>query len=634
LSKKEKTTAGGFGKSFASMWKRLFKRNKLEINVLEEEALRTPLKTVMINLLHNKFAIVGFLGFVAVCLFCFIGAALNPLPLTYVEYTNSNLQPGMNYLSYPKSLADKNVVKIVSGVSFSIALDDQGDLTIWGTECNQELPGVADYIMNIPEHIQNAKIVDIESGGAHIIAEDELGYFYAWGHFGHGQTVIPNDVHHEMSMDGFTGIKKMAAMTRWSAILGDSGDGSGYVYLWGSMQTEQSFQGLYAANRAVDIAAGDNHIVLLHPDGTISVVGQAGIEVIEQVPAALQDGSVNVVMIASTNRNALALDDTGKLWLWGSAEYKLSTLPEISGKVISMDGGYKNFVVATDEGEIIVWGSNELHQLELPKNLQGKGTGVKNVFADYFQFYATDENGRILGAWGNRGYVWGSDNFGRDVMVRIMHGGRISLTVGIIAVAISTFIAILIGLSSGFFGGWVDHTLMRVTDVFDSLPFLPIVVTLNYVIGHSISPTARVYLLMVLLGVLGWMYLARLIRAQLLLEREKDFVLAARALGIKQGGIMVRHILPNVLSYVIVSITLGYATMILQEAVFSFLGFGVKEPTPSWGNMLNSAMESAVIKYYWWRWIIPALFVIAAAFSINLLSDGLREAMDPKANER
>jgi len=139
---------------------------------------------------------------------------------------------------------------------------------------------------------------------------------------------------------------------------------------------------------------------------------------------------------------------------------------------------------------------------------------------------------------------------------------------------------------------------------------------------------------MALLGILGWMPLARLIRAQLLLEREKDFVLAARSLGIKQSGIMLRHILPNVLNMVIVSVTLGYAIYILQEAVFSFLGFGIPEPTPSWGNMLNTAMESAVIQHYWWRWVIPSLFVVAAAFSVNLVGDGLREAMDPRSNER
>jgi len=625
------STARKTGRSIGSLLRRAFVNNKKpQMSALEEEALRTPGKTILLNLLHNKLAIIGFCVFVAMFVFCFVGSWLYPIMEVYVEYPNSNLKPGMNYLKYPSSLDDKNIIKIVSGVSFSIALDDQGELYMWGTECNLELEGVSDFVMDIPDYVKNANIIDIESGGAHVVAKDDQGYFYAWGHYGHGQTYIPNDVNNDMMMDGFKSIVKMAAMTRWTAILGDNG----YVYLWGSMQASQSFVALYAADRAVDIAAGDNHVVLLHRDGTVSVVGQPGTEMMEQVPAALQDGSVKVVSIAATNRNALALDDTGKLWLWGSAEYRIIDMPEISGNVISMDGGYKNFVVATDEGEIIIWGSNELKQLELPKNLQGKNTGVAHVFADYFQFYATDENGRILGAWGNKGYAFGTDQLGRDMLLRVMHGGRISLTVGIVAVLISTVIAIIIGLSAGYLGGWADQLLMRFTDICSAIPFLPVVVTLNYVIGHSMTALGKVYLLMILLGALGWMSLARLIRAQLLLEREKDFVLAARSLGIKQAGIMVRHILPNVINYVIVSITLTYATMILQEAVFSFLQFGVPEPTPSWGNMLTSAQESAVLKFYWWRWVIPALFVVVAAFSINLVGDGLREAMDPKANER
>ena len=613
------------------MFRRLFWRDKTGVDVLEEEALRTPGKTILINLIHNKLAIIGFCAFVAILLFCFLGSALNPLSETYSEFTNANLRPGMNYLKYPKVLSGKNIVKIVSGVSFSVALDDMGDVYIWGTECNLDQNGVSDPIMNIPDEVKKARIVDIESGGAHVVALDDQGFFYAWGHYGHSQTRIPDDILQQMFEENLTSIVKMAAMTRFSALLGDNG----YVYLWGSMQSETIFHtGLYAQTGVVDMVTGDNNMILLHRDGTVSVVGQSGTEVISQIPPELQDGSVRVVDIAATNRNGLALDDQGRLWLWGSSEYKLNELPEINGTPVSIDGGYKNFAVVTDRGEIVIWGSDELNQLKVPKNLTGTGTGAAYVFADYFQFYATDANGAILGAWGNKGYMWGSDQFGRDIFTRTMHGGKISLTVGIWAVIISTAIAILVGLTSGYFGGWVDQVLMRMTDIFSALPFLPIVVTLNYIIGQSISPENRVNLLMVLLGVLGWMSLARLIRAQLLLEREKDFVLAARSLGIKQRGIMVRHILPNVVNFVIVSVTLNYASFILSEAAFSFLGFGVPEPKPTWGNMLNSAMESAVIQFYWWRWIIPALFVVAAAFSINLVSDGLREAMDPKANER
>jgi peptide/nickel transport system permease protein len=220
------------------------------------------------------------------------------------------------------------------------------------------------------------------------------------------------------------------------------------------------------------------------------------------------------------------------------------------------------------------------------------------------------------------------------MFTRVIHGGRISLSVGAIAVVISIFLAILIGLNSGFFGGWIDHALMRLADIVEALPFFPIAVTISFVVGHRMEDRHRMYLIMVVIGVLGWTGLARLIRAQLLLEREKDFVLAARALGIKQSSIMFKHILPNVFNLIIVSMTLGYAGALLTEAGLSFLGFGVIEPDPSWGNMLTSAEQSTVIQFFWWRWIIPAIFVVAAALSINLVGDALREAMDPRSQER
>lgn len=142
------------------------------------------------------------------------------------------------------------------------------------------------------------------------------------------------------------------------------------------------------------------------------------------------------------------------------------------------------------------------------------------------------------------------------------------------------------------------------------------------------------YLIMVILGLISWPGLARLIRAQILIEREKDFVLAARSLGIKEFSIIVRHILPNVLNICIVNITLSYAGNMLTESGLSFLGFGVQQPMPSWGNMLTGAQEPQVIRNYWWEWILPALCIMIAAFSINLIGDGLRSALDPKANEK
>jgi peptide/nickel transport system permease protein len=150
----------------------------------------------------------------------------------------------------------------------------------------------------------------------------------------------------------------------------------------------------------------------------------------------------------------------------------------------------------------------------------------------------------------------------------------------------------------------------------------------------EIDETYRVYMIMVVLGLLSWPGLARLVRGQILKEREQDFVLAAKALGIKEKHIITRHILPNVINVVIVSTTLSYAGALLTESGLSFLGFGVRYPKPSWGNMLTGTQSMTVLRYYWWAWIIPAIFIILTALSVNLVGDGLREAMDPKANER
>jgi peptide/nickel transport system permease protein len=224
----------------------------------------------------------------------------------------------------------------------------------------------------------------------------------------------------------------------------------------------------------------------------------------------------------------------------------------------------------------------------------------------------------------SRDYWLGTDPVGRDVWSRTVYSIRVSLSVGIVAVGISLLIALLLGTVSGYYGGPVDMIIMRLTDVIMTIPGLVIIMAAVSVLGPSI------YNVMAAIGVLGWTGMARLLRAQILSVRERDYVRAAKSIGVADWRIMLLHVLPNSVAPVLVAATFGVAGAILTEAALSFLGFGVLPPTPSWGNMLNAARSFSRLQENPWFWVPPGVMILLTVLAINFIGDGLRDALDPR----
>ena len=251
-----------------------------------------------------------------------------------------------------------------------------------------------------------------------------------------------------------------------------------------------------------------------------------------------------------------------------------------------------------------------------------------NVFAPVFSYGTNADGEEVM-------HILGTDRSGMDIMARLMYGGRISLTISFLAVILNTLLGIVMGGLAGYFGKWVDMVIMRIVDVINCVPTLPIMLIFSaildaYKADYPFLYTYRIYIIMGLLTLISWTGTARLVRGQILFLREQEYMVAADALGMSPARKIFRHLVINVMPQLIVSMTLSLGSMILYEATLGYLDLGVPIPYASWGNMINAAKDTDVLQYYANVWLPSGICIIMAVLAFNFIGDGLRDALDPK----
>lgn len=225
----------------------------------------------------------------------------------------------------------------------------------------------------------------------------------------------------------------------------------------------------------------------------------------------------------------------------------------------------------------------------------------------------------------------GTDTDGRDVLTRLMYGGRISLTVGIVVVLVELIIGVTLGGIAGYYGGTADMIIMRLVEIFYSIPFIPLMLIISAImVGYGVSPKYKIYIIMLVMGVLYWASVARMVRGQILTLREMEYMQATEATGLRTSRKIFKHLIPNVMPIIIVIATMDLGGIILTESVLSFLGVGISFPYASWGNMVNIVLDPIVLKKFLNIWIPPGICILLTVLAFNFIGDGLRDAYDPK----
>jgi len=637
-------------RAIGSAFRRAFFGTKKELSIFEEEQVQSPFKTTIKKFFHNKLAIFGLCVFIGVFVFTFGGSIFIKADIYLVNPTQSNVSPGLDIMDIPKNLVKNGILDIAVSSTYSMGIDKQNNVYIWGRDINNIGEGFPQGQQVPSNYKTGTKIVEglkakrVWAGMNHFILEKLDGELVSFGTkvdaISYGLLTIPTqlkvgnqtiNVQEAIKEDG--GVLEVAAHSSVTLLITKKNR----VFMWGTNLRSYNFSEYLSGKKPIAAGFTRSGVVFLNDDKTITVIGEGTYKT--NMPSNL----TGVKQIVTTAGSIIALKEDGTIVAWGdNLSNELNFDPAIQGKVVKLSNSamgsdkYQHINAILEDGTIYSWGSDKYDATKVPEKIQ-KSKKVADVYSGFFQNYVVDKDGNLLGTYGLKGYIFGTDEYGRDVFERTVNGGRVSLTIGLIAVLISTVIGVIIGGISGFYGGKVDILLMRLTEVVSSIPFMPIAMTFSAILNKTrpdFSTNERMVMIMIILGVLSWPGLASLVRAQILAEREKEFVTAAKALGVKNRAIIFKHIIPNVITTIIINATLSYAGSLLTESGLSFLGFGVQLPAPSWGNMLTGSQNMEVIRSYWWRWVFPAIFLCISTISINIVGDAIRDAVDPKSNER
>ena len=420
-------------------------------------------------------------------------------------------------------------------------------------------------------------------------------------------------------------------------------DTDGKVYIWGYTRITDTIDLKNIPEevqnaKIVNVAAGYDHIVALDENGAVYVWGNKRLGQ-DSIPdkiqmAAAYGKNLGIKQIEASNQFSAAVTEDGELFLWGNGnQADIKIKKEYQGNIEKVALTTRAYVALTKDGAVVYSGFQKDNALvRIPEGLD---SGVVDIAASSNAVAAVKEDGTVV--------VWGTCTNGENNVPAFeskpveLYGGRYHFTAlmddgeviswgdnthGQASVPASFNEKEIVTVYAGFYQNYA-------VTVDGGLPFLPFAMILSAIIGTRITVEQRMYLIMVVLGVLSWPGICHLIRAQILSQREQEYVTAAQALGVREKNIIFHHIIPNVMSLILVNATLSFATCMLTESSLSYMGFGIAPPTPTWGNMLTGANNSIVIQQYWWRWVFPA-----AIFGINLVGDALRDAVDPKSAER